>query len=355
MKPAISLQELQQLRILELLQILEDDLCLEHVLLKDFQNWTLENPELADNEHIRYEHNFLTERLIIKCMPTVTHDSLQSYYSIVHEPARAAKRLELHTALIIQNNHLHGFPLPLPIFPPPPRDSSRLEAPPGSSRLDSCTTLCEAGWTEGWEKLMEDTQLWLLCTGGKTKIVIILSFIETKSTTSSDSVAESESENNTTDGSGKTEEQNVIDAINTSTREPDLAQKLQQLDGRAKLRKPLIGELTATLHVYRASDDYKDIVEWFNTTVLPLPPSNFTGPREFQITLHEIFGNDVPEGMDSKDPITFSLPVLEAFVTGSLEHTAWYRANKLAKKLMKEAGVWEEKETFTQSKRRRLG
>lgn len=35
--------------------------------------------------------------------------------------------------------------------------------------------------------------------------------------------------------------------------------------------------------------------------------------------------------------------------------TAWHRANRRAKKLMKEAGVWEESDTFAQHKRRRKG
>lgn len=84
-------------------------------------------------------------------------------------------------------------------------------------------------------------------------------------------------------------------------------------------------------------------------------PDDSTQPREFQITLYDIFGEEVPEGMNPEDPITFSLPMLEKMVTSSLEHTAWYRANKLAMRLTKKAGFWKKSETFTQSKRRRLG
>ena len=42
--------------------------------------------------------------------------------------------------------------------------------------------VCEAGFSENWDKLMEDTRLWLLCTGGETKIVFVLSFTEQNST-----------------------------------------------------------------------------------------------------------------------------------------------------------------------------
>lgn len=233
--------------------------------------------------------------------------------------------------------------------------------------------VCEAGFSENWDNLMEDTRLWLLCTGGKTKIVFVLYFTEQNSTSgpaadpnlesdttgesepANDAARESDPENGTVNESSPTEEEKIINTIDASTCQYDLAQILDQLNKQSKLQKPLIGELTATLHVYHATKDHKDIDEKFKATVLPLPPHNSTQPREFQITLHDIFGEEVPEGMNPEDPITFSLPMLEDIVTNSLEHTAWYRANKLAMRLMKKAGFWKKSETFTQSKRRRLG
>ncbi|KAG0644556.1 acetyl-CoA carboxylase [Tuber brumale] len=50
MKHAITLREPRQPRIL------------------DFHSWTIENPELKGNKHIRYEYNSFTELLIIKCI-----------------------------------------------------------------------------------------------------------------------------------------------------------------------------------------------------------------------------------------------------------------------------------------------
>ena len=65
MKPnTITLQELCQAKILELLESSERDLCLEHISAKDFDNWLFENPELADDKFVRYEYNSVTERLI---------------------------------------------------------------------------------------------------------------------------------------------------------------------------------------------------------------------------------------------------------------------------------------------------
>ncbi|KAG0640499.1 acetyl-CoA carboxylase [Tuber brumale] len=67
-KHAITLREPRQPRILELLETVDEDLCCEHFPIKDFDSWTIENPELEENKHIRYEYNSFTERLIIKCM-----------------------------------------------------------------------------------------------------------------------------------------------------------------------------------------------------------------------------------------------------------------------------------------------
>ena len=82
MKPnTITLQELRQAKILELLESSERDLCLEHISTGDFENWLFDNPELADDKLIRYEYNSVTERLIVKCMSTAVHDTLQTFFN----------------------------------------------------------------------------------------------------------------------------------------------------------------------------------------------------------------------------------------------------------------------------------
>ncbi|KAG0128490.1 hypothetical protein HOY82DRAFT_671478 [Tuber indicum] len=181
MKPAFTLRELQQPRILELLQIADNDLCLEHVPIKNFQNWTFENPELEDNKCIRPE--------VPKTVGTL--------------PGTSSKISDAFAKL-------NGSRFP--------------------------TIFCETGWMEGWEDLMEDTCLWLLCTKGQTKIIIVLSFDKPKSR--SNPVRESQSENNTTDGSSKTKEQTTINTLDQSTCQTDLAQILEQLNQQAKLQNP---------------------------------------------------------------------------------------------------------------------
>ena len=78
--------------------------------------------------------------------------------------------------------------------------------------------VCEAGFSENWDKLMEDARLWLLCTGGETKIVFVLSFTEQNST--SDLAADSNLESNTT---GESEPEPANDATRESEPANDTA------------------------------------------------------------------------------------------------------------------------------------
>ena len=81
MKPTKALQELSHLRILELLETVDEDLCCEHVLIQGFDGWTSENPKIEENKHIRYEYNSFTDRHIINYMATPTHGSLQYFFN----------------------------------------------------------------------------------------------------------------------------------------------------------------------------------------------------------------------------------------------------------------------------------
>ena len=70
--------------------------------------------------------------------------------------------------------------------------------------------------------------------------------------------------------------------------------------------------------------------------------------------MREIFGDRIPENRDPADRIFFCVEGLRNFIKNSIEDTERVRARRRAKALMREAGVWEEKETFAQSKWCRL-
>jgi len=239
--------------------------------------------------------------------------------------------------------------------------------------------VCEAGWSETLKQLMDDVRLWLLHTRGETKVVIMLSFTETyikdrkteepasekdmpetekETPETEEEMPETEEETPETDGNEamtENEELLVIQSIDTSTDKRALVQRLLDLDRQQKLQKPLIGDLKATLHVYHASKDLKEVVESLNTTVLPAPVDDSKGPRQFQIMLKDIFGSSVLEGLEPQDHIVFSLPVLEAIVNQSIPDTTRLRAHQRAKKLIQEAGAWEVEDTLAEHKRRRKG
>jgi len=248
--------------------------------------------------------------------------------------------------------------------------------------------VCEAGWAETLEDLKTDAKLWLLHTGGQTKIVIVTCFTEThtKDETDATSMTDPPSETdptNETDPPSKTDptsemdptseaseavtgtgggqvgvrvgERELIKGINESTKLVDLAKVLLELNEHEELGMPLIGKLQASLYVYCANEDYKGITEVFSTAILPPPPADSGAPHLFEITMKDIFGEDVPKDMKPTDPITFSLPVLGKIIAKSLPETEWFRANRRAKKLLKEKGVLGECETFAQRKRRRKG
>ena len=203
------------------------------------------------------------------------------------------------------------------------------------------TVVCEAGWSETHEELREDAQLWLLHTGGQTKVVIVLSFSENNAN-SPLQAANEESED---------EEQTVVEGINESTNLNDLEEKLIELNQRRKLGQPLVGSLEATLYVYRAAEDSSDITESFSATVLPPSPAETGVSKEFGLTMGDLLGDAVPEDQDPGDLIMFSLEGLQEFVLTSIPETEQIRAAVRAERLMIEAGVREKKDTYGQAKR----
>jgi len=301
--------------------------------------------------------------------------------------------------------------------------------------------VCETGWSEKHDALMDDARLWLLYTNGQTRLVIVVAFTEGDTEVlgnvgrgssardlgsggpgvgegmaemegeelgnvgeehqvgseesriereefgvereelgvesqelgveSEESGVESEESGVETEGLGMvnkelgmggrgeddidtSEEQMVIESIDGSTNYEDLVAKLLDLNRQAKLREPLVGNIGATVYLYKADRDQKDIEETFKATLLPRLAHEEEGPTGFGISLRDLLGGCVPPNQDPDDTVWFSFKRLEKFVASSLPETEKYRANARAIKMLKEAGEWEEKETYSQGKRRRL-
>ncbi|RPA88617.1 hypothetical protein L873DRAFT_1849655 [Choiromyces venosus 120613-1] len=335
MDPASGIRNLRPNQIFELQAEYEGDLRFRGVSEKDLQNWKSANPEIMENKDIRYEYNFLAETLIIKCMPTATHDSLQIFFT-ENVFGSLVERLGLAQATGLVDI---GSGTTFAGFKGDWRGSSE-KLPDAYVKLPSAkfpAVVCEAGWTETHEQLMDDARLWPLHTGGQTRIVIVVSFSENNTRKHLD-VEDEKSGDEIQSSRGRSAEQKMIGSIDGSTDVNDLAEWLMDLSQQDKLRKPLVRDLKVTLHVYRACENHEDIIESFGATILPSPPIDTKGPTEFGITLKDILGDYVPEGQDPMDIIVFSLPRLKEFVIRSLPNTQWLRATRRAKKLMIEAG-----------------
>lgn len=319
---------------------------------------------------------------------------------------------------------------------------------------DFPTVVLEVGWSEKFDALKDDARLWLLHTDGQTRAVILVAFIES----SGGSLPEVENngpevekdisevgegktvmggENNELQGGRETdteervplsEEQIVVESIDGTTGYRALAARLLDLNRQGKLKEPLIGKLGATVHVYKACPNGKEITESFMATLLPPPevdleeaensgfgvesvalvgdnvptgndpatlllqpkgvldeeatpgfgielvnlvgdnvrkgndpatlPPQLEGDLDeeetpgFGVELVDLLGDNVPKSHKPKSKIMFSLKELEEFVRTSLPQSEKSRSLTRAAKLLSDAGHWEKRETWAQSKRR---
>ncbi|RPA92253.1 hypothetical protein L873DRAFT_1794341 [Choiromyces venosus 120613-1] len=342
-KPIFQIKTLQRQQILDLRENCEGDLCFPDVSEHDLHNWKLQNPDLLEAKDIRFEYNFLTERFIIKCMPTATHDSLQAFF-MQNVFGALAEKVGFSQAMGLVNINsgttFGGFKGDW--------TGSSEKQPDAYVKLTGSkfpAVVCEAGWSETLEHLMADARLWLLHTGGITRIVIVVCITETNTWNTAD-VHEKISDDVPTMGKTLTEEQALMQGISAGTDLNYLAERLTNLNTHAKLTKPLVSDL-------KACENQADIWERFGATVIPAPPVESEAPTEFKIPFMDIFGDKIPVGVDPTDSIIFSLAGFREFVTRSLQDTEWLRATRRARKLLKAAGEWEETDTFAQHKRRR--
>jgi len=232
------------------------------------------------------------------------------------------------------------------------------------------TVVCEAGFAESMEELKEDAKLWLLHTGGQTRIVIVLCLTETNPKTRILAVNKEAEENddcteNTASDKETTlstqesadDEQILLNSIDESTDLNNLAEQLFVLNQEGKLMQPLVGNLKATLHVFKAVEGGQSIEESFVATLLPPPTadSDRSEPTEFRITMQDMLDNCLPKANDPTDEIAFSLAVLQEYIQSSIPHTERLRAAGRAEKLLKALGGLNNEETFGKRKRQRLG
>lgn len=227
--------------------------------------------------------------------------------------------------------------------------------------------VAEVGWCESMEDLMADARLWLLGTGGQTKVVIIVKFTEDKRGPRSASPASSSSSNATdadADDAGPndqdappepTEESLLLSTVTASTRLRALANTLLDLHHRGALAKPLIGPFTATFHVFRRTPE-DTIYEDFTATVLPAPApaddNTQQDPQTYALTLGDMFGdNPLPAGVDPRLAIVFDMDVFREDIALQVPDMEVKRSFDRAKAILQRRGFWERPKTFAGAKR----
>ncbi|KAG0137907.1 hypothetical protein HOY82DRAFT_535235 [Tuber indicum] len=319
--------------IFRLQDIIEGQLNLNGISSEKVSKWERKHPGVMENKKIRQEFNFLNQSFIIKCSPLPTHEALAQFFTESILGSLFEQFGAKEPRGLVRRRFLWEIG----------EDSRCLRELPGT---DFPTVVCEAGWSERFEALLDDAQLWLLHTSGQTRAVILVSFTESYAG-SSPGLGNNELkiekdipemgegttvmgvENDELGGGGEkdaeepvalSEEQMVVESIDDTNGYHTLAPRLLDLNHQGKLKEPLVDTLGATAHVYKACEDGEEIKESFMATLLPPPEGDLEPPEGnlekeersgFGVELVDLLGDNVPMGHDPKNKVMFSLKKLE--------------------------------------------
>lgn len=216
--------------------------------------------------------------------------------------------------------------------------------------------------------LIRDAELWLLHTGGHTSVVIVVAFTEefcppepeppvndpepTSDPEAENLTADSASDTSSSLSDPPTEEDILLSSITSTTTPRDLAGRFLALHRLQQLDKPLVGNITATIHVFRRDTAGTGIEATYSATLLPAPADS--ADQSFSLTMGEVLGElAAEEGVDVAERIEFPLEPLRRLVGKQKKKFEVVRAMDRTEAVMKGLGIWEEGETFAQSKKRK--
>lgn len=227
------------------------------------------------------------------------------------------------------------------------------------------------------EDLLADARLWLLGTGGVTKVCILVHFQEERAAKPQKMESDDEStasESNEDSASGEShpisqenedtrpataprvehiphannpvhedddpfpEEHALLASIDRSTHLNDISRDLLTLHRRKMLSQPLLRPFTATLHVYRLNTAHTDIHEQCAMTVLPAPNNGVA--QTFELSLEDLYGDEpVPADVDLEHRIVFEMDELREDIQDQVPAMEKMRADARALRVLKDAGV----------------
>lgn len=248
------------------------------------------------------------------------------------------------------------------------------------------SVVVETGWAEKMDDLRKDAKIWLCGTKGVTKVVIVVCFTEGKDQDeiqkhpgeSADAKDEAGNDNtgpptlpedpveprssqtpnivpvqdipvDSPRSATESPESVLIASITKATLFPDLVESLQTLHSARHLKKPLLGPVTAMLHLFRANTPATSIVEFYATSVLP--PGDASFELSYADLLTPLLATEL--GLDPEDVLQFDTEELREVIKAQMAVMVLERARRRAKALMVRFDVWEKVETFASSKRRR--
>jgi len=98
----------------------------------------------------------------------------------------------------------------------------------------------------------------------------------------------------------------VVNSISRAINFHHLEARLSVLNCQGKLKQPLVGDLGATVYIYKANEDENDIKQSFRATLLPPPRNEAEVPAGFGISLEALLRCRVPNNHDPKNVTSFS-------------------------------------------------
>lgn len=232
------------------------------------------------------------------------------------------------------------------------------------------SVVVESGWAESMEDLVKDARLWLLGTGGATKVCIVVHFLEERAARvpkpeSDDDDDDDDSPSPASDETASAcfvvddtrpvdpfpEETALLASITRTTPLNSISRDILALHRLQKLSQPLLRPFTASFHVYRANTTFTGILEVCTLTVLPAPPS--PADQVFELSLKDLYGDaPVPEGVDPEKKIRFEMEELREDIADQVPAMEKMRADARALGVVRRVGGSVVGETFAMGKKR---
>lgn len=235
------------------------------------------------------------------------------------------------------------------------------------------SVVVESGWAESMEDLVKDARLWLLGTGGATKVCIVVHFLEERAArvpkpesdddNDSPAAASDDEDGDTVSASTEAtdpgpvdpfpEETALLASITSTTPLNTISSDLLALHRLQQLSQPLLRQFTASFHVYRANATLTGIRKVCTLTVLPAPLPDADSNQTFELSLQDLYGDAaVAEGVDPQRKVRFEMAELREDIADQVPAMEKMRSDARALAVMRQVRGGVGGETFSMGKKR---